>query len=541
MPGGASSTSSFHQDLTKFLGASRRPRGNNAHDSPHAYSAKDMPSEARYIHGTDAGRHAARAFRLVAAQLLGVLVLSFCVMLLPPIAVTVIYDDGLLGLFLTHLAVALPIGALLLAYSARRAVRLRIRDGFVAVAMLWFALSVFASLPLYFGAGLSYPDAIFEAASGITTTGATVITGLDTLPRSLLFFRQEIQWFGGIGVIVSAIAVLPMMRLGGMQMMKAETPGPVKGTKLTPRIMETARALWGIYLVLTLACAVFYWFAGMETYDAIAHSLTTVSTGGFSTHDASIGFYGSPSIEAIAVVFMILGAINFNVHFAAWAQFDLRAYFRNEEVRSFLAFTALVVLAASAALASTGIYDTVAGAARAALFTVVSVITSTGYGVADFSVWPLMLPVLLIFISFVGGCAGSTAGGMKVMRFVIMTRQAQIEVQRLIHPALVKPLRVDGRTVTDEVIRGVWAFFMVYVVVFAALMMILMGQGHDQVTAFGAVATCLNNLGPGLGDVATNFVALGDPEKLVLVFAMIAGRLEIFTIFVLLTPAFWRG
>jgi trk system potassium uptake protein TrkH len=229
------------------------------------------------------------------------------------------------------------------------------------------------------------------------------------------------------------------------------------------------------------------------------------------------------------------------VHVAAWAQFDLRAYFRNEEVRSFLAFTALVVLAASAALASTGIYDTVAGAARAALFTVVSVITSTGYGVADFSVWPLMLPVLLIFISFVGGCAGSTAGGMKVMRFVIMTRQAQIEVQRLIHPALVKPLRVDGRTVTDEVIRGVWAFFMVYVVVFAALMMILMGQGHDQVTAFGAVATCLNNLGPGLGDVATNFVALGDPEKLVLVFAMIAGRLEIFTIFVLLTPAFWRG
>ena len=480
------------------------------------------------------------ALRLVMVQVSGVLVLTFSAMLVPPIAVSLIYDDGLLGMFLLHLAVALPGGALLLGYSARRAVRLRIRDGFIVVAMLWFALSLLGSLPLYFGADLVYHDALFEAASGITTTGATTIVGLDHLPRSLLFFRQEIQWFGGIGVIVSAIALLPVLRLGGMQMLNAETPGPVKGMKLTPRIAETARALWGIYLVLTCACAIFYWFAGMDVYDAIAHSMTTVSTGGFSTRDASIGYYGSHAIEAIGVIFMLLGAISFSVHFAAWAHIDLRAYFRSDEVRSFVVLTAIVVIITSIALVSANTYDTTAEAVRAALFTVVSVITSTGYGIADFSAWPLMLPVLLMFISFVGGCAGSTAGGMKVIRFVVMARQAQIEVQRLVHPNLVKPLRIDGHSVPDEVVRGVWAFFMAYVVVFAALMMVLMGQGHDQVTAFGAVATCMNNLGPGLGEVAANFIAMGGVEKWVLVFAMIAGRLEIFTILVLLTPGFWQ-
>lgn len=499
-----------------------------------------MHTDTKYFSGAQPPSRQERGFLLVVAQVLGVLVLSFCVMLVPPILVSVIYDDGLLGLFLMHLGIALPIGGLMLAYSSRHPIRLRIRDGFIVVALLWFALSFLSSLPLYFGADISYADAIFEAASGITTTGATVIVGLDALPRSLLFFRQEIQWFGGIGVIVSAIALLPVLGLGGMQMMRAETPGPVKGAKLTPRITGTARLLWRIYLVITMACATFYWFAGMDAYDAIAHSLTTVSTGGFSTHDASLGYYDSPAIEAIAIVFMLLGAINFSVHFAAWSGLDVRLYLRNDEVRIFLIFIGLVAIAVTVGLATTDSYETAHAAARAALFTVVSVITSTGYGIADFSVWPLMLPVLLIFISFVGGCAGSTAGGMKVIRFIVMARQAQIEVLRLIHPNMVKPLLMDGRTVPDEVVRAVWAFFAVYVVVFAALMMLMMGQGHDQITAFGAVATCLNNLGPGLGDVAANFVAVGAIEKWVLVFAMIAGRLEIFTILVLLTPAFWR-
>ncbi len=499
-----------------------------------------MSSDRQHFPGARPESRNETTFRAVAIQVLGVLILAFSVMLVPPIVVSLIYRDGMLELFLWHLGTSALIGALMLRYSSGRPVQLRIRDGFIVVSMLWFALSFLTSLPLYFGAHLSYSDALFEAASGITTTGATVILGLDKLPRSLLFFRQEIQWFGGIGVIVSAIALLPVLGLGGMQMMKAEAPGPVKGTKLTPRITETARVLWRIYLALTAACAGFYWFAGMDPYDAIAHSLTTVSTGGFSTHDASLGFYNSPAIESIAVIFMLLGAINFSVHFAAWGRLDLRLYLKNDEVRSFLAVTGLFVLVVGAVLARTDAYDTLHGAARASLFTVVSVITSTGFAIADFSVWPLMLPVLLIFISFIGGCAGSTAGGMKVIRFVVMAKQAQIEVLRLIHPNLVKPLRMDGRIVPDEVIRAVWAFFAAYVVVFATLMMILMGQGHDQITAFGAVATCLNNLGPGLGDVAANFLSMGSLEKWVLVFAMIAGRLEIFTILVLLAPAFWR-
>ncbi|MEJ2604881.1 MAG: potassium transporter TrkG, partial [Gammaproteobacteria bacterium] len=425
------------------------------------------------------------AFRLVAIQVLGVLILSFCVMLIAPIVVSVIYGDGLLMMFVAHLALALPVGGLMLRYSSRNAVRLRVRDGFIVVAILWFALSLLASLPLYFGTDLPYTDAIFEASSGITTTGATVLSGLDTLPRSILFFRQEIQWFGGIGVIVSAIALLPVLGLGGMQLMKAEAPGPVKGTKLTPRITGTARVLWRIYLVLTIACAALYWFAGMELYDAIAHSLTTVSTGGFSTHDASLGYYDSPAIEAIAVIFMLLGAINFSVHFAAWARLDPRTYLRTDEVRSFLAIIGIIILIVSAILLRTHTFGTLHDSIRASVFTVVSVITSTGFAITDFSVWPLMLPVLLIFISFIGGCAGSTAGGMKVVRFFIMAKQAQIEVLRLIHPNLVKPLRMDGRTVPDAVIRSVWAFFAAYVVVFAALMMVLMGDGLDQITAFG--------------------------------------------------------
>jgi trk/ktr system potassium uptake protein len=474
-------------------------------------------------------------------QVLGALILSFCVMLLAPIVVALIYRDGLVSMYLWHLAVGIPLGGLMTLYSIRRSVRLRLRDGFVIVALLWFALSLLGSLPLYFGAHLTYSEAVFESASGITTTGATVVTGLDQLPRSLLFFRQELQWFGGIGVIVSAIALLPMLGLGGMQMMKAETPGPVKGAKLTPRIMHTARALWRIYLVLTAACALCYWAAGMEFYDAVAHSFSTVSTGGFSTHDASLGYYDSPLIEMIAVFFMLFGATNFSVHFAAWAHKSIAPYYHSEEVRNFIGFIAVIVLISAIVLLYAGSVGTLHEAVREALFTVVSVITSTGFSTENFSTWPLMLPVLMIFISFVGGCAGSTAGGMKVIRFLVMARQAQVEVKRLIHPNLVQTMQIDGRTVPDAVIRAVWAFFATYVVVFAVLMMFMMGQGMDQVTAFGAVATCLNNLGPGLGDVAGTFAGTNAVEKWVLVFAMIAGRLEIFTLLVLLTPTFWSS
>jgi trk system potassium uptake protein TrkH len=356
----------------------------------------------------------------------------------------------------------------------------------------------------------------------------------------LLFFRQEIQWLGGIGVVVAAIALLPMLGIGGMQLLKAETTGPAKSDKLRPRIKHTAQGLWRLYLSLTIACALAYWFAGMSAFDAIAHSFSTVSTGGFSVYDASLAHFESPAIEAVAIVFMILGALSFAVHFRAWSEFSFQPYAMSSETRAF-GITIVCLIGLVTLVLATETDTTTIRAFRYAVFEVVSVITSTGYGIVDFSVWPALLPVLLIFASFVGGCAGSTAGGMKVIRFLVMFRQAVIEVTRLIHPRMVRPLKVGHTIVNDAIVRAVWAFFTIYAFVFVFLMLSLMWLGLDQVTAFAAIATCLNNLGPGLGDVAANFATVSDPVKLICAFACILGRLEVLTIFVLLTPAYWRA
>jgi trk system potassium uptake protein TrkH len=474
------------------------------------------------------------------SSILGLMLLLFSGSLLPPLLVAWIYDDGGLVHFATTLTIALVGGLLLWAPFRRLDYRLRTRDGFVIVTLFWVVMGLLYSLPFVFGLGLGAADAVFESFSGFTTTGATVITGLDALPPSILFFRQEIQWFGGIGFVVSAVALLPMLGIGGMQLFKAETPGPMKDEKLTPRIAHTARALWRIYAGLTAACAVAYWVAGMSAFDAIAHALTTLSTGGFSTHDASMAFFASPLIEAIAVVFMLAGGINFAIHFVAWQRLSLKGYWRNVEARAFLG-TVLVVIGVTAfVLVQEGRSPDALAAIRLAAFTVVSVITSTGFGVEDFSLWPAMLPVLLILVSFMGACSGSTTGGMKTIRFVILSRQATLEVQRLVHPALVRPLKLDGRVVPPRVVEAVWGFFAIYIVVFALFMLTLMAAGMDQVSAFGAVATCLNNLGPGLGEVATTFASVDDATKWLMSLAMLLGRLEIFTVLVLLAPAFWR-
>ena len=472
----------------------------------------------------------------IMALLLGV----FGAALLPPAAIALYYGDGHAPFYLVAAGAAVATGAagMLLTPAVPRT--LQTRDGFMIVALAWLVVSTLGAVPFVMIGGLDWPSALFESASGFTTTGATTIVGLDELPRSLLFFRQEIQWLGGIGVIVAAIALLPMLGIGGMQLLKAETTGPAKSDKLRPRIKHTAQAIWRLYLVLTIACALGYWFAGMPAFDAVAHSFTTVSTGGFSIHDASLAHYASPSVETVAIVFMVLGAVNFAVHFRAWLHLDVQPYLDNPEVRAFVAticgLTALVAVLLYAQTDTTAIR-----AFRYSIFEVVSVITSTGYGIDDFSVWPGALPVLLIFISFIGGCAGSTAGGMKVIRFLVMSRQAVIEVTRLIHPRLVRPLKIGGSVIDDRVVRAVWAFFTVYAFVFVVLMLGLIAFGMDQVTAFAAVATCLNNLGPGLGEVAIHFASTSTPVKLISAFACILGRLEVLTIFVLFTPGYWRA
>jgi trk system potassium uptake protein TrkH len=476
----------------------------------------------------------------VVIRTLGVLLLLFSTTLVPPMAVSLIYDDGELGHLSLTFGAALLAGAALWLPLRGKPYTIRNRDGFIIVALLWISMSVLGTLPFLLGLDIGFVDALFESTSGYTTTGSTVIVGLDDLAPSILFYRQELNWLGGIGVIVLAVALLPMLGVGGMQLYRAETPGPIKDERITPRIAGTARTLCVLYIWMTVACAACYWFAGMGPFDAIAHSLSTLATGGYSTHDASFAYFDSAAIEAVAIVFMLLGGISFNVHYIAWRALSLGGYPRNTQTRVFLSIVAILIAGVSITLYQTGAKGTFTDAFRAAAFEVASVITSTGFGIDDFSLWPLALPVVLIFASMMGGCAGSTAGGMKVVRFVIVGKQGVAQIRKLIHPRAMLPIKLDGRVVPDSVIAGVWGFFAIYVSTYAAAMVLLMMDGMDQVTAFGAVAATLNNLGPGLGDVAVNFANVSPQSKLLLVFTMLFGRLEIFTFLVLLTPSYWR-
>jgi trk system potassium uptake protein TrkH len=467
--------------------------------------------------------------------------LAFSVTLVPPMAVSLVFRDGeLLHLSLTS-CVAILAGLAFWFPLRRRQYLIRNRGGFLIVALMWLSMSALGTLPFVLGLDLGFIDALFESTSGYTTTGSTVITGLDAIAPSILFYRQEINWLGGIGVIVLAVAMLPMLGIGGMQLYRAETPGPVKDERITPRIAGTARTLCVVYVWMTVVCAICYWLAGMSPFDAIGHSFATLATGGYSTHDASFAYFDSAAIEAVAIVFMLLAGISFSLHFAAWEARSLRAYFLNTQTRVFLSVVILLIAFVAATLYGTGARESLTDAFRIAAFEVVAVITSTGFGVADFSLWPAALPVILIFASMMGGCAGSTAGGMKVIRLVIMGKQGITQIRQLIHPRAVLPIKVDGRVVPDSVIAGVWGFFAIYVAVFAITMTVLMTDGLDPVTAFGAVAATLNNLGPGLGAVSANFADVSATAKLVLVFSMLFGRLEILTFLVLLAPSFWRG
>jgi trk system potassium uptake protein TrkH len=383
-------------------------------------------------------------------------------------------------------------------------------------------------------------DAVFESISGLTTTGATVIIGLDNLPHSILFYRQELQWLGGMGIIVLAVAVMPMLGIGGMQLYRAEAPGPVKDSKLTPRIAETAKALWYIYLGLTIACALAYWLAGMTPFDAIAHSFSTVAIGGFSTHDASIGYFNSVAIESVAIVFMLLGGVNFALHFTGLRALNVLHYFKDAEFKMYLSVLSVVSLAIITYLYLHHDIPDIDAAIRQGLFHAVSIGTTAGFATTDFSSWPTFVPVMLLFASFVGGCAGSTGGGMKVIRVLLLIKQGQREMMRLIHPNAQVVVKIGKHPVNDSVIDAVWGFFAAYVASFVIMMLLLMVAGNDQITAFSAVAATINNLGPGLGDVSGNYAGLDSFSKWVLCFSMLLGRLEIFTLLVMFLPAFWR-
>ncbi len=479
----------------------------------------------------------------VIQRILGLLMVLFSFTMLPPVLVGWIYDDLSLTPFIKGFLLVLIVGSILWFPVRHRKRELRLREGFLVVVLFWTVLGLSGSAPFIFSNELqiSFVDAVFESISALTTTGATVIVGLDDLPKSILFYRQFLQWLGGMGIIVLAVAILPMLGIGGIQLYRAESPGPVKDSKLTPRIKGTAKLLWIIYVTFTITCALAYYFAGMDAFDAISHSFSTVAIGGFSTHDASIGYFSSHTIEFVAVVFMLLSGANFSLHFIAWRSMSLSVYQRDSEFRLYGFMLLILTIITITYLYTQHVYGSLTESFYNAMFQVVSIATTTGFTTTNYSYWPGFLPVLLVFASFIGGCAGSTGGGMKVIRVLLLFKQGWREVLRLIHPNARIAIKLNQKPVERNIIQAVWGFFSVYVGIFVLFMLMLMASGMDQITAFSAIAATLNNLGPGLGEVAANYKNVEDFPKWLLCFSMLLGRLEIFTLLVVLTPAFWRN
>ncbi len=476
-------------------------------------------------------------------RVLGLLIVLFSMTMLPPIGWGLFYGDGTWGVFAASFLIVAGIGLLLWWPVRRVRQELRLRGGFLVVALAWIVLGTLGATPLLLAEApqMSFTDAVFEAVSGLTTTGATVLVGLDALPPAILYYRQQLQWVGGLGIIVFAVAIMPLLGVGGMQLYRAETPGPVRESRLTPRITQTAKALLSVYVGITFVCAAAYWFAGMSFFDAVCHSFSTVAIGGFSTHDASFAYFESPLIEMIAVVFMFVAGINFALHFLAWRDKRLTSYFSDPELRSYVWILGVLSTFVLVYLLWQQQYDSVAETITKGLFQAVSIATTTGYTTDDFAAWPGALPVLLLFASFVGGCVGSTAGGMKVMRWSLIYKQSAREFQRLVHPSAEIPVKLGTRAVNPRIVDSVWGFFAAYIIVFMVIMLALLSTGMDQSSAFAAVAATINNLGPGLGDVASGFGEVNVIAKWCGVIAMFLGRLEIFTLLVLITPTFWRG
>jgi trk system potassium uptake protein TrkH len=475
---------------------------------------------------------------------MGVLLMLFSTSMLSPMLVSLIYRDGSLMPFVHSLLVTLGTGALVWLPVRKLGAHernLRLREGFLIVSGFWFVLGVFGALPLILGVPMTFTDGVFESISGFTTTGATVLVGLDDMPKSLLYYRSQLHFLGGMGIVVLAVAVLPMLGVGGMQLYRAETPGPVKDTKLTPRITETAKYLWLVYVGINLLCMLAYWSAGMDLFDAVIHAFGSIATGGFSSHDASFGYFHSPLLEAMGVFFMFVGGMNFSLHFLAFGRGGrLSNYVLDPEFRAYFAVLFGVTVFITLYLFLAGEYGSIAEAFVEASFQTVSMQTTTGYITSDYSEWPAAIGVLLILITFFGGCAGSTTGGIKVIRWLLVYKQGFREAKLLLHPRAEYPVKLGDRAVPPRVIEAVWGFFAVYMIVFGVLMLLLMMTGVDQVTAFSAIATTINNTGPGLGVVLSTFTDVPTVGKWVCAIAMLLGRLEIFTVLVLVTPAFWQ-
>jgi trk system potassium uptake protein len=476
-------------------------------------------------------------------HVLSALVVLFALSMLLPFVVSFLYGDAARAAFYQSVLITLASGAVLWGITRRGRGELQPRDALLLVALVWTVLPAFAALPLllYFPE-ISFTDAYFEMVAALTTTGATVLSGLDGLPASINFWRCELQWLGGMGIIVLAVAILPLLGIGGSQIMRAETPGPMKDTRLAPRIAETAKGLWLVYAGMTLACLLAFKAVGMTWFDAVVHAFSTLSLGGFSSHDASFAHFNSPAIEATAILFMIIGGINFGTHFLALRRLTMAPYRSDPETGLYLALLAASALGVAYFLLANGVYPSFWTALRYSAFNVVSMATTAGFVSTDFNRWPVFAPVWMLFLCCFATCSGSAGGGIKMIRAELMVRQALREIMSIIHPRAYLPLKLAGQRIENQIIFAVLAFMLIWGGSVILMTMLLTASGLDIISAFSAVIVCLCNTGPGLNQVGpgATYASLNDFQTWVCTIAMLIGRLELFTLFIVVTPAFWR-
>lgn len=480
---------------------------------------------------------------LSVANLLGKIIAVFALTMLIPYGIAIWSDDGSSTIFSDSILVTFISGIFISLITLPYKKELQIRDGFLLVVLVWLLLPCFGMLPLlnYFPE-LSIAKAYYEATSGLTATGGTVLTGLDTLPYSINLWRGEMVWLGGMGLIVLAVAILPMLGVGGRQLFKAEIPGPMKEAKLTPRIAETAKGLWLVYLVLTIACLIAYKLAGMNWFDAIMHAFTTLGLGGFSSHDASYGYWNSPLIEFVAMVFMLISGINYATHFLVWRAKSFSSYQNDPEIRPYIYIVLSSCIFLAVYLWLMGVYDDPLHALRYAAFNTISVATTTGYSNTDYSLWPIFAPLWMLFLSGFCTSSGSTGGGIKMIRVRILYRQFFREMITIMHPQAISPVKLGRNIVSNQIIFAVLVFLFVYLSSIILITLLLTLSGLDEMTAFSAAVASFNNLGPGLNQIgpATTYASLSDFQIWICSFSMLLGRLEFYTLLIVFTAAFWR-
>jgi trk system potassium uptake protein len=480
---------------------------------------------------------------LAVAHVLGLMMAFFSITFVMPLLCSVITQDGMFIDFAIAAAINIGLGLLIAALTRRHRRELKPRDGFLLVTLSWVLMSGSACVPLLIALpDLSFTDAYFETMSGLTTTGSTVLTGLDNLPPSINLWRHALHWFGGIGIIVLAVAILPLLGVGGMQLYKAETPGPIKDEKLTPRITETAKALWVAYSAITAVGIVTLKFAGMNWLDAICHAFSVVALGGFSTRDASVGAFDSPLIEFILIVLMLVASVSFARHFVAFSRLTLQPYLRDSEGKALLLLLAASVAGITLLVYFAGAYPSLLTSLRHTAFNVVSVATTTGFVSQNYELWPSFAPIWMVFLSCIVASTGSTGGGIKMFRALLLARQAAREMKLLVHPSAVIPVRVGGQVVPDRVAYSVLAFIFLYFQTIAVLTFLMLLSGMDLVPALTSVVASVNNMGPGIGPTgpAGNYQVLTDFQTWICTIAMLLGRLEIFSVLILFTATFWR-